>query len=94
MAQLDLNPTLARYRTNAIRQAWTGGHEGCRLEVVTHLLYAEGHEVDAVTLDAPATFTVKSDASWEDIKDSLVTYLHCKDHDLEWSLDGEDYSYE
>ena len=82
----DLNPTLAEHRTNAIRPSWVGGHEGCDLEIVTHLLLAEGQQV--TRLDTGDGYVhVIVDPSWSEIKDVLVRYMHCKIHDVEWTLD-------
>jgi len=84
-ANYDLNPTLANYGTNRVRQPWNGGHEGCRLEIVTHTLYAEGVDVDWIDRERGAVHA-PGESSWEEVKDTLVRYLHCKDHDLEWDI--------
>lgn len=81
----DLNPTLAEHRTNAIRRPFDGGHGGCDLEVVTHLLYAEGQHVESFCSET-GTLRTRGEADWEEVQDVLTKYVHCRDHGIEWAI--------
>lgn len=79
----DLLETTA---TCKFRPPWMGEHEHWTLEVVCHLLYAEGYPVDNRALNDDGSLVIADESSWEDIKGELVRYLHCTTCDQEWSI--------
>lgn len=99
MSHIDMNPILSNYGTNVLRDSIVvedEGQVGHDLEVVCHVLYAQGFSVarmlnpfDGETDDLAFAITLEtvSESSWEEIKDTLVYYLHCRKCDKEWIVD-------